>query len=140
VKVASQLKQIAEHRAARSLFSDRSAKTQPLSLLEAVYFDRTERAKAIIEADPDQVRQQDPFAGLTPLHVAIFRQNVEVVRALVAHPRADLNLTDGFSRRPIDMCVYTRNEEMFRLVVERTFRAELLTLGGDGSVVPFKPL
>lgn len=138
MKVATQLKQIAERRAARSLFSDRGAKTKPLSLLEAVYFDRTERAKAIIEADPEQVRQQDTFAGLTPLHVAIFRQNVEVVRALVAHPRTDLSLVDGFNRRPIDMCVYTRNEEIFGLVVKRTFRAELLRLGDDGTVVSFE--
>jgi ankyrin repeat protein len=139
VKVAIQLKQIADRRAKRSIFSGRGAKTQPLSLIEAIYFDRTERAKAIIEADPDQVRQQEPFAGLTPLHVAIFRQNVEIVRVLVSHPRTDPNLIDGFNRRPIDMCVYTKNEEMFRLVKERTFRPALLRLDDDGTVVPLEP-
>ena len=99
-----------------------------------MYFDRTERAKAIIEADPGQVNQQDPFTGLTPLHVAIFRQNVEVVRALVAHPRTDINLRDGFNRRPIDMCVYTRDEEMFLIVVGRTHQKELLELNNTSAV------
>ena len=134
MKVAHQFKQIAYRRAARSLFEGRGARTQPLSLLQAVYFDRTERAKAIIEADPGQVNQQDPFTGLTPLHVAIFRQNVEVVRALVAHPRTDINLRDGFNRRPIDMCVYTRDEEMFLIVVGRTHQKELLELNNTSAV------
>ena len=118
MKVAHQFKQIADRRTARSLFEGRGAKTQPLSLLQAVYFDRTERAKVIIEADPEQINQQDPFTGLTPLHIAIFRQNVELVRALISHPMTDPNLADGFGRRAIDMCVYTRSEEMFHFVLE----------------------
>lgn len=139
MKVAHQFKQIADRRAVRSLFEGRGAKTAPLSLLEAVYFDRTERAKAIIEADPGQINQQDPFAGLTPLHVAVFRQNVEIVRMLVAHPRSDLSLADSFNRRAIDMCAYTGNEEIFRLVAQRTFPALLLALNQNrGRVAPIQ--
>lgn len=135
MKVATQLKQIVERRAARSLFAGRGSKTQPLSLLEAVYFDRTDRAKAIIEVDPEQVSQQDPFAGLTPLHVAIFRQNVDIVRALVAHPRTDPSLADGFGRRAIDMCVYTSNDAIFRLVAERMYAPAHFALTTDARLV-----
>lgn len=134
MKVAHQFKQIADRRAARSLFEGRGARTQPLSLLQAVYFDRTERAKAIIEADPEQINQQDPFTGLSPLHVAIFRQNAEIVRALICHPRTDPSLADGFGRRAIDMCVYTRSEEMFLIVVGRTHQHQLLELNNTSAV------
>lgn len=120
MKVAHQLKQIAERRAARSLFEGRGAKTEPLSLLEAVYFDRTELAKAIIEADPEQVRQQDPFAGLTPLHLAIFRQNAELVQLLAAHARTDISATDCFGRKPIDLCIYTLDDQIIRMIATPT--------------------
>lgn len=128
MKVASQLKHVVERRGAVFLLERRGTERQPLSLLEAVYFDNTKRAKAIIEADPSQINQQDPFAGLTPLHIAIFRQNIEIVRTLVSHPRTDPNIEDGFHRKPIDICVYTVDEEIYSLVVMRSFVAGVSAL------------
>ena len=124
---------------ARALFSDTGERTAKLSLFQEVFYDRTERALKIIETDPDQINLVDPFAGLTSLHVAIFRQNVDVVEAITAHPIADLEIRDKFERRPIDMCIYAQNDRIYSAVFERTFRAAILTLESDGkgSILPF---
>ena len=126
---------------ARALFSDTGERTAKLSLFQEVFYDRTERALKIIETDPEQINLVDPFAGLTSLHVAIFRQNVDVVEAIAAHPVADLTIRDKFDRRPSDMCIYTRNDRIYSAVFERTYREEILDLdsGGGNLVVTFKP-
>lgn len=123
----------------RPLFPDRGERTAKLTLLREVYFDRTESAEAIIASDPDQINLQDPFAGLSALHVAIFRQNVAIVRSLASHPVTDVHITDRFGRRPIDMCLYTRNPAIFDAVAARTFQAALLDLeAGSDRIVPLR--
>ncbi len=126
--------------ARRSIFSDSGEQTAKLSLISAVYYDRTKQASDIIDTDPDQINLQDPFAGLTALHIAIFRQNALIVERIAKHPITRIDIEDKFGRKAIDMCVYTGNEGIFRTVFERTYRVELLTLdiGDDGPVVPFR--
>ncbi|MBB4305117.1 hypothetical protein GGD81_004185 [Rhodobium orientis] len=125
----------------RSIFSDSGERTAKLSLISAVYYDRTTQASDIIESDPDQINLQDPFAGLTALHIAIFRQNATIVERIAKHPVTRIELEDKFGRRAIDMCVYTQNEAIFRAVFERTFRTEMIALdvGDSGPIIPFRP-
>lgn len=124
----------------RSLFSDAGERRAKLPLIEAVYFDRTTRAEAIIESDPAQINLQDPFAGLSALHIAVFRQNVVIVRKLTDHPVTDMNLADRFGRKPIDMCLYSTQAEIVEAITNRTYRAAILELeeGGTGGIIPIR--
>jgi hypothetical protein len=124
----------------RSLFSDAGERTAKLPLIEAVYFDRTQRAEAIIESDPAQINLQEPFAGLSALHIAVFRQNVVIVRKLTDHPVTDMNLADRFGRKPIDMCLYSTQAEIVEAITNRTYRAAILELKqGDASgIIPIR--
>jgi len=123
-----------------SLFSDSGDQTKKLSLFNAVFYDRTSEAQEIIKAAPDQINLQESFAALTSLHLAIFRQNVHIVRDICQHPVTQINLEDRFGRRAIDMCVYTINAEIFTLVSNRSFQKAIMMLeeGDDGGVVPFR--
>ncbi len=117
--------------ARRSLFPTTGSRHKRLPLLEAVYYNRTEQALAIIEADPAQINLQDPFAGLSPLHVAVFRQNLQIVVALTRHPITDIGLADRFGRKAIDMCLYTLNDDIFQAVAARTYQKALIQLDTD---------
>lgn len=122
------------------LFPGSGAQTAKLSLFQAIFFERTDPALKIIETDPEQINLQEPFAALTSLHLAIFRQNVLVVQAICRHPITSIHLEDRFGRKPIDMCLYTRNDQIFSAVLERSYRKAILELetDGTGTVVAFK--
>lgn len=92
------------------------------TLLRAIYMDKVAEAEAILKSNPEQINMGDPYASLTPLHVAIFRQNVEAVALLVNHSRCDVWRQDNFGRAPVDMLVYTANREIFDLVTNRSYR------------------
>jgi ankyrin repeat protein len=116
------------------------SETANLPLIEAVYFDNFDRARAIVGNDPEQLNTQDPFAGLTPLHIAIFRQNADMVDLIASHPRTDMHLRDNFQRRPIDMCIYVSQQAIFDLIVRRTYPGVIQSLSdpdGSGPVTPF---
>jgi hypothetical protein len=100
------------------------AKLSTYSLLRAVYMDKAKEAEAILKADAGQINLGDPFAGVTPLHVAIFRQNENVVKLLVEHPRCDVWQKDNFGRTPIDMLVYNSNRTIFEMVMKRAYPGE----------------
>lgn len=123
-----------------SIFSDSGESTAKLKLIQAVFFDRTKSALEIIKTDPDQINEQDPFAGLTPLHIAIFRQNVAVVDALTLHPITKPSIEDRFGRKPIDMCIYTNIDEIFDAVLKRTYHSALLELDNaeNNKIIPIK--
>ena len=114
--------------------------TAKQSLFRAVYNDETERARQIIETDPEQINFQDPYAGLTPLHVAVFRQNVAIATLIARHPVTDISARDQFGRRPIEMCIYTLNEEIHEAVFSRTYQAALIELENPDptKIKPFK--
>ncbi len=129
-----------------SHLSDRGASTKKYSLIRAVYNDRNEQAEKILKADPDQISLQDPFAGLTALHIAIFRQNERLVTLLAAHPSCNLTLKDNFGRIPADMLIYTTNWNIFHTVMTATHPEKMRTLEEDdfeeglksGKIVPLK--
>lgn len=100
------------------------AKLSTYSLLRAVYMDKVEEAKVILAANADQINLGDPFAGLTPLHVAIFRQNEETVALLVDHPRCDVWQKDNFGRAAVDMLIYTANRAIFEKMMKRAHPQE----------------
>lgn len=124
----------------RSVFSDAGERTAKLPLIEAVYFNRTQRAEAIIESDPAQINLQEPFAGLTALHIAVFRQNVVIVRKLTDHPVTDMTVQDQFGRKPIDMCLYSIQAEIVEAITNRTYRTAILELeqGGISGIIPIR--
>lgn len=109
-------------------FKKGGPKRQHFELILAAYYNRTARAEAIMQSDPDQIVRQDPHSGLTALHVAIFRGNVELVTLLAEHPRTDFQMKDNFDRRPVDMLDYTRNQQIFNLVMEGTYPDEMRAL------------
>jgi len=128
-------------------FEDRGLDTKKLKLISAVYFDRSEEAEKIILEDPEQINQQDPYAGLTALHIAIFRQNRKLVNQLANHPQCDLHIEDNFNRKAADMLDYTTDQEIFETVIDATYPDEMQALENEaleegivgGDVVPFKP-
>lgn len=85
-------------------------------LIRAVYNDRLDQARDILKASPEQINSQEPFAGLTALHIAIFRQNEEMVALLANHPSCDFTIKDNFQRTAADMLIYTQSTEIFNLV------------------------
>lgn len=97
-----------------------------LSLFRAVYMDDAEEAARILGANPGQLNSQDPFAALTPLHVAILRQNERNVRLLTGHAQCDPFIEDNFGRRAVDMLAYTTNGAIFEMVMTRAYP-------GDGA-------
>lgn len=125
---------------ARSLFADSGESTAKLPLIIAVYFDRTQVALDIIRSDPEQINLPEPYAGLTPLHIAVFRQNIALVEAIARHPIAKPGIEDRFGRTAIDLCAYTSNDMIFRAIIERTYQSALIALDNevDHAIVPFK--
>ncbi len=128
-------------------FEDRGADLKTYSLLLAVYYDEFEKAQALLKSDPGQLNLQDPYAGLTALHIAIFRQNPKIVSLLLEQNGIDVKIKDGFQRRPVDMLDYTINQEIFDMVMDATYPDEMRALEdeaydegrADNSVVPLKP-
>jgi hypothetical protein len=127
-------------------FEDRGSELQSFSLLMAVYYDDFERAKATLMSDPEQLNIPDPFAGLTALHIAIFRQNVDITRLLLSQPGTDVRYKDTFGRQPVDMLRYTVNQKIFGVVMDATYPDEMRALEDEAceegltkqTVVPFK--
>lgn len=127
-------------------FEDRGSDAKNYPLLLAVYCDDYEKAKAVLEADPGQLNLQDPYAGLTALHIGIFRQNLQIVQLLLAQPGIQVMLKDVFGRRPVDMLDYTVNQQIFEVVMEATFAKELNLLQSSSGrqankkkILRFKP-
>lgn len=116
------------------------------SLIRAVYNDRFAQARDILAVSPDQVNSQEPFAGLTALHIAIFRQNEDMVTLLANHPQCDIALKDNFGRTAADMLVYTANPAIFDTVMrraysdqERSWEQENFEQGiASGTIVPLR--
>lgn len=128
-------------------FEDRGADLKAFSLLLAVYNDHFEEAEAILKADPAQLNTPDPYAGLTALHIAIFRQNPKIVQLLLAQAGIDVRIKDGFGRRPVDMLDYTANQDIFDMIMDVTYPDTMRALENetldeglaDGSIASFKP-
>lgn len=128
-------------------FEDSGVDRKAYALILAAYNDNTETAEKIIAADPDQISRQDPYARLTALHIAIFRQNERLVERLTAHPQTDIRLKDGFGRRPADMLDYTTNQRIFEMVIAATYPDQMRALEDEAyeealhnkTVVPLKP-
>ncbi|MEM8541605.1 MAG: ankyrin repeat domain-containing protein, partial [Pseudomonadota bacterium] len=124
-------------------FEDSGTDKKKYALILAAYYDRTETAKKLIQSDPDQINRQDPHSGLTALHIAVFRQNIELVEILTKHPRTDLSLKDVFGRRIVDMLEYTTNQELFTLVIDATYPDLMRDLESDdadeNNVVTLRP-
>ena len=128
-------------------FEDQGLEAKKLKLISAVYFDRSEEAEKIIREDPEQINQQDPYAGLTALHIAIFRQNQKLVGLIATHPQCDLHIQDNFYRKAVDMLDYTINQAIFETVIDASYPDEMHALEDEafeegvvgGDVVPFRP-
>lgn len=126
-------------------FEDRGSDAKNYPLLMAVYYDDYAKAKAVLEADPGQLNLQDPYAGLTALHIGIFRQNLQIVQLLLAQPGIQVMVRDAFRRRPVDMLDYTVNQEIFEAVMEATYPEEMTSLVDENDlraqarILPLKP-
>jgi ankyrin repeat protein len=128
-------------------FEDRGSDMKVFSLLLAVYNDRFEDAEVILKAEPAQLNSKDPYAGLTALHIAIFRQNSKIVQLLLAQEGVDVRIKDGFGRRPVDMLDYTANQDIFDMIMDVTYPDTMRALENetldeglaDGSIASFKP-
>ncbi len=99
-------------------FNEEKIDKSKLRLFAAVYYDRTESALELIKTNPEQINEKDPFAGMTAIHIAIYRQNKAIVRALTEHPKLDMQVKDTFDRLPVDMLDYTQNQEIFIMVMD----------------------
>ena len=128
-------------------FEDSGSDLKRYQLLLAVYYDRLDQAQAILKTDPDQLNIQDPYGGLTAIHIAVFRQNPKMVELLLKQRDIDLNITDNFNRRPVDMLDYTVNQSIFEMMMDACYPDEMRALEdeafdegrADSTVVPLKP-
>lgn len=136
-----------QHQKIISFFQGRGADPKVYGLLRAAYNDETKKAITIVQTDPQQLNMRDPYAGLTPLHIAIFRSNFEIVGAIVQHPNTDLSVKDNFGRVSTDMLDYVTDQRLFELIMDVCFPDEMRALTdenfeqgmADGSIVPFRP-
>ncbi len=123
----------------------RGSNLATFSLLRAVYMDDFDRAKAILAADQQQLNRQEPFAGLTPLHIAVFRQNFEMVALLAKHRESNVSIKDNFGRLPLDFLSYTSDRRIFDLLmglampeIERAWHDSVFDDGrASGDIVRF---
>ena len=123
------------------------ADAQSQALCLAVYNDRFEDAEVILKAEPAQLNSKDPYAGLTALHIAIFRQNSKIVQLLLAQEGIDVSIKDGFRRRPVDILDYTANQDIFDMIMDAAYPDSMRALEDEAfekgraaqTIVPFKP-
>ncbi|GAB5568864.1 transient receptor potential cation channel subfamily V member 5 [Prionailurus iriomotensis] len=99
----------------------------------AALYDNLEAAVVLIEAAPELVKEPtlcEPFVGQTALHIAIVNQNVNLVRALLAHGASVSARATGtafrhsprnliyFGEHPLSFAACVGSEEMVRLLIE----------------------
>ncbi|XP_058580004.1 transient receptor potential cation channel subfamily V member 5 [Neofelis nebulosa] len=99
----------------------------------AALYDNLEAAMVLIEAAPELVKEPtlcEPFVGQTALHIAIVNQNVNLVRALLAHGASVSARATGtafrrsprnliyFGEHPLSFAACVGSEEMVRLLIE----------------------
>ena len=90
----------------KGLFDRPEVDSDLYKLIRATYFNKTKTALELIENDPEQINRRDPYGGLTALHIAVFRQNEDIVRAVIQHPQHTSSIKDVFGRRAYDMLIY----------------------------------
>lgn len=130
-----------------SYFEDHGSQLKRYSLIMAAYYEREETAEKLIKNDPDQINLQDPYGGLTALHVAIFRQNSRIVELLIMCPEIDVTIKDNFGRTIVDMLDYNSDQRVFDLVIDKCYADEMKALEdeayeegiADNTIVPLKP-
>ncbi|EFB18074.1 hypothetical protein PANDA_013513, partial [Ailuropoda melanoleuca] len=99
----------------------------------AALYDNLEAAMVLIEAAPELVKEPtlcEPFVGQTALHIAIVNQNVNLVRALLAHGASVSARATGtafrrsprnliyFGEHPLSFAACVGSEEIVRLLIE----------------------
>ncbi|XP_036184381.1 transient receptor potential cation channel subfamily V member 5 isoform X2 [Myotis myotis] len=99
----------------------------------AALYDNLEAAMVLMEAAPELVYEStlcEPFVGQTALHVAIMNQNVNLVRALLAHGACVSARATGtafrlsphnhiyFGEHPLSFAACVGSEEIVRLLIE----------------------
>ncbi|XP_054548717.1 transient receptor potential cation channel subfamily V member 5 isoform X2 [Talpa occidentalis] len=99
----------------------------------AALYDNLEAALVLMEAAPQLVKEPttcEPFVGQTALHIAIVNQNVNLVRALLAHGASVSARATGlafhysprnliyFGEHPLSFAACVGNEEIVRLLIE----------------------
>ncbi|XP_049630539.1 transient receptor potential cation channel subfamily V member 5-like [Suncus etruscus] len=99
----------------------------------AALYDNLEAAIMLLDAAPQLVREPstcEPFAGQTALHIAIVNQNVNLVRALLAHGASVSARATGsafhysplnliyFGEHPLTFAACVGSEEIVRLLLE----------------------
>lgn len=130
-----------------SFLTDSGTSNAKLRLLAAVYRDETETARRLIISDPDQINEQDPYSGLTSLHIAIFRQNRDIVDRLIHHRQTDLKRKDNFDRSIVDMLDYTSDQTILDWVIEAYYPEQVRQLNdaayeqgrSSGTIIPLNP-
>jgi len=127
-------------------FNDRGRDLKAYSLIMAVYYENLQLTQSILKSEPDQINSQEPYADMSPIHVAIFRQNLEIVETLLKVPNIKLHQKDNFGREPIDMLDYTINQAIFESVLAATYPNEMNDLvvqiseetESDLKIIPFR--
>ncbi|KAF3819433.1 hypothetical protein GH733_013583, partial [Mirounga leonina] len=99
----------------------------------AALYDSLEAALVLLEAAPELVKEPalcEPFVGQTALHIAIVNQNVNLVRALLAHGASVSARATGtafrrsprnliyFGEHPLSFAACVGSEEIVRLLIE----------------------
>ena len=128
-------------------FEDSGVDYKRYSLIRATYYEDNRRAQNLVETDPQQINRQDPYAGLTPLHIAVFRQNRFLVQVIGNHPETDFHIRDNFNRKAVDMLDYTSDQVIFELIMDKTYPDQMRSLEDEayenalksGQITPFRP-
>ncbi|XP_053464605.1 transient receptor potential cation channel subfamily V member 5 isoform X2 [Nycticebus coucang] len=99
----------------------------------AALYDNLEAAVVLMEAAPELAKEPtlcEPFVGQTALHIAIVNQNVNLVRALLAHGASVSARATGaafhycprnliyFGEHPLSFAACVGSEEIVRLLIE----------------------
>ncbi|XP_032257039.1 transient receptor potential cation channel subfamily V member 5 [Halichoerus grypus] len=99
----------------------------------AALYDSLEVALVLLEAAPELAKEPascEPFVGQTALHIAIVNQNVNLVRALLAHGASVSARATGtafrrsprnliyFGEHPLSFAACVGSEEIVRLLIE----------------------
>jgi ankyrin repeat protein len=87
------------------------------AIFEAIGNADAAKVKQLLDADPNLVATKNA-EGLTPLHAAAARTNIEIIKLLLA-AKADVNATGNDGQTPLYMAAISSSKEVVTLLVDR---------------------
>jgi len=99
-----------------------------MALFDVIAHDNVNDCKYILERDPSLINSVG-WHGMTPLHRASTRGNLEILEILLGYG-AKVNAVNGFGETPLHFACQTASLRFIRILVENGADIKILDNGG----------